>query len=193
MTADTKTQERQITLNMTIARLLEYYPQLEGLLMAQAPAFKKLSNPILRRTVARVTTIRQAATVGGLEPEALLATLQRAAGQAGECEAAARDANADVVILTDEPAWASTLSKRTPIDADALISAGKTPFKIVLENARQLDKGELLEVSVSFAPAPMIPMLEKAGFRHALIRDADERYRLLVATAGEKGGEVRVP
>ena len=37
----------------TIGALLEAYPELEGILVEMAPAFAKLRNPVVRRTVAQ--------------------------------------------------------------------------------------------------------------------------------------------
>ena len=45
-------------------RLLEHCPELEDELLALSPAFAKLKNPILRRTVAKVATLCQAAGTG---------------------------------------------------------------------------------------------------------------------------------
>jgi len=56
-----------ITPDLKIGAFLEAYPELEEVLIAAAPAFAKLRNPLLRQSVARVTTLRQAARVG-VEP-----------------------------------------------------------------------------------------------------------------------------
>ncbi len=172
-----------LTLRTTIARLLEQHPQLEDLLVAQAPAFKRLKHPILRRTVARVATIEQAAQMGGLDPGQLLATLRVAAGQAAAmCDDAAAE---QPQVLAAEPDWAAARPQRRRIDADALLDTGATPFKTVLAEARTLGATELLEVAISFRPTPMLRLLEKAGFRTALVIAGPERYLLLVAPAGD--------
>lgn len=53
-----------ITPKTKVFELLLAYPELEALLIEMAPVFKKLQNPVLRRTIARVTTLQQAAQVG---------------------------------------------------------------------------------------------------------------------------------
>ena len=53
-----------ITPKTKVAELLSTYPELEDVLVDMAPAFKKLKNPVLRRTIARVTSLQQAASVG---------------------------------------------------------------------------------------------------------------------------------
>ncbi len=50
-----------ITPQTKVKELLDAYPELEPVLIDMAPAFKKLRNPVLRRTIARVTSIKQAA------------------------------------------------------------------------------------------------------------------------------------
>jgi Domain of unknown function (DUF1858) len=69
-----------ITPAMKVAELLDSWPELERVLIAQAPAFRRLRNPVLRRTVARVATLEQAAGVGGVPVRELVAALRRAAG-----------------------------------------------------------------------------------------------------------------
>jgi hypothetical protein len=72
-----------ITPATKVADLLESWPDLEDVLIAQAPAFRRLKNPVLRRTVARVATLEQAAGVGGVPVRELVATLRRRRGDRG--------------------------------------------------------------------------------------------------------------
>ena len=64
-----------------VAALLDQYPELEGVLIEMAPRFKKLRNPILRRTVARIASLRQAAAVGGIPVGELVNRLRVEVGQ----------------------------------------------------------------------------------------------------------------
>ena len=43
-----------------IGKLLEDYPELEELLVGLVPKFAALKNPILRKTVAKITSLQQA-------------------------------------------------------------------------------------------------------------------------------------
>src|ERR1043166_2695022 len=67
----------------TVGALLEEYPQLESVLVEMAPAFAKLRNPVVRRTVARVATLEQAARIGGVSLHAMILRLRNRVGQAG--------------------------------------------------------------------------------------------------------------
>ena len=68
-----------ITPDMKVGELLRFYPELEDELVAVAPTFEKLRNPVLRRTVAKVTTLRQAARVGGVTVGEIIGRLRCAA------------------------------------------------------------------------------------------------------------------
>jgi hypothetical protein len=46
-----------ITPATKVADLPDSWPELENVLIAQAPAFRRLRNPVLRRTVGRVATL----------------------------------------------------------------------------------------------------------------------------------------
>ncbi|MBT4095990.1 MAG: DUF1858 domain-containing protein, partial [Nitrospinaceae bacterium] len=52
-----------------VGELLEHYPELEDVLIGMAPPFKKLKNPLLRKSVGKVATLRQAAAVGRISVE----------------------------------------------------------------------------------------------------------------------------
>ena len=46
--------------------LLNAYPELEETLIGIAPPFKKLKNPMLRKSVAKVATLKHISAVGGI-------------------------------------------------------------------------------------------------------------------------------
>jgi len=75
------TEPLPITPETKVAAQPEAYPELEPVLIAAAPAFNKLSNPVLRRTIARVTSLRRAAEVAGLPVRELVVRLRAAAGR----------------------------------------------------------------------------------------------------------------
>ncbi len=70
-----------------VGDLLDAYPEAEAALIAIAPKFKALKNPVLRRTVAKVATLEQAARVADMPVNELVRSLRQALGQdAGEIE-----------------------------------------------------------------------------------------------------------
>ena len=70
-----------ITPETKIYDLLENYPALENKLIEIAPVFSKLKNPVLRRTIAKVTSIKQAALVGNVSLNHLVNELRKEVGQ----------------------------------------------------------------------------------------------------------------
>ncbi len=59
----------KITTETTIHALLEAYPDLKGWLVAYSDDFKKLENPVLYNTVARVADLKAAAAMAGVDTE----------------------------------------------------------------------------------------------------------------------------
>lgn len=166
-----------ITPETKVGELLEAWPELEETLVAIAPAFSKLKNPILRKTVARVATLAQAARVGGVEVRTLVGTLRQAAGLPGEPTAA--EAAAAGEVLEAPPAWHDEAKIAARIDADEILAKGDHPLGAVQGAVATLPKGgELLLVS-SFLPAPLVDAMRKKGFETASWRADDGR----VATA----------
>jgi len=70
-----------ITPKTKVYDLLAAYPELEKLLIDTIPTFSKLRNPVLRNTVAKITTLQQAAPIGNIKTEELINLLRKAVGQ----------------------------------------------------------------------------------------------------------------
>src|SRR5260370_3061337 len=70
----------------TVGALLSAYPALESVLIDIAPAFAKLRNPVVRRTVAKIATLEQVATIGGVDLQGMILKLRAAAGADVQCE-----------------------------------------------------------------------------------------------------------
>jgi len=170
--------EPLITPAMKVAELLETWPALEEVLVAQAPAFERLRNPILRRTVARVATLEQAAGIAGLSARDLVAALRRAAGQPVD-----DDPGAPLQVDRDDeppPGWLDLARVHRVIDADALLAEGAVPLTVVFQAARELGPGDILDVTVSFRPIPLVESLQKQRYRCHLAASAPDRYHLYV-------------
>jgi hypothetical protein len=141
-----------ITPKTKIFDLLEAYPGLEETLIEQAPPFTKLRNPLLRKTIGKVTTLSQAAAVGGLKVETLVNTLRREAGQSD-----LSDFDPDQKIyITQKPKWFSEKRVTHTIDVRDMLHQGEQPVHEVLYTVKKLQKKEILKVIAPFLPAPLI-------------------------------------
>ena len=139
-----------ITPKTKVLQLLEAYPQLESVLIGIVPAFKKLQNPVLRRTVAKVASLQQAAAVGGIRTEELINRLRREVGQDLYAEGAGAAYN------TTKPGWFDAEQIARELDARPLLAAGEQPVNQVMADFAVMAAGTIYKLSAPFLPAPLI-------------------------------------
>jgi len=147
---------KEITLETKIADLLNDYEGMKDILIEINPKFKKLNNPVLRRTVARLAGVKQAAIVGGMDPVDLLNRLRVAVGQEPV------EMTLESKPEADAPDWIQNEAKVT-IDANALLDEEKNPLAEVRKALKEIDKGELVSIVSDFRPEPLIDEFQKAG------------------------------
>jgi hypothetical protein len=143
-----------------IGELLDNFPDLESVLMEMSPAFEKLKNPILRKTVARVATLQQVAVVGGLKVDDIVNRLRKEVGQvAGEEDSAETGYISDIT-----PEWFDTKKITCTLDATPIINSGGSPMNEILRQTNLLKPGEIFEIRTPFIPSPIIDILKTKGF-----------------------------
>ncbi len=149
-----------ITPDTKVADLLKDYPQLEDTLQQFSPAFAALRNPVLRRTVAKVTSLQQAAKVGGVAISDMVNTLRAEVGLSSLL-----DASTD----NDVQSAASLQMPSSPVvatlDVRPIIDSGDQPKDAVLKSAEELRSNESLLLISPFPPIPLIDALRKRGFK----------------------------
>jgi len=167
-------EEQPITPSTKIAALLEHYPELEDLLISIAPPFKRLRNPILRKTVAKVASLRQAAAVARLPVEELVNKLRAAVGQA---PVAAEEVEDPASYFSSQPAWfdpgriVATIDERGGGDPDEMT------LKRVARDVKSLREAEILELITTFLPAPGIDVMRARGFLTWSLEEGPELFR----------------
>ncbi len=155
------TSEKLIEPTTRVAAFLQDHPQLEDELIAFAPPFKKLKNPFLRNSIGKVATLRQAAAVARVPVADLVNHLRALVGQpAFESDAADED------YLTERPDWFDPARIVVTID-EREEDPNQTQMAIVrvVDQAKDLSEGEILELVTTFLPAPGIAVLRRKGFR----------------------------
>ena len=163
-----------ITPKTKIYDLLEAYPELEDILIGAAPEFSKLKNPVLRKTIARVTNISQAAVVGKLNVEDLVNKLRTAAGQ----DSLSRIDDTGSKYITLCPGWFKKESVIASIDIREILNRGEQPVHEVIAAARTLGNSGILEVIAPFIPAPLIDKTLSLGFNHWVDERGETEYRV---------------
>ncbi len=171
-----------ITPDTKVGALLKAYPELEEVLLAYAPAFRKLTNPILRRTVARVATLRRAAGVAGKPVRDLVLTLRRAVGQAVD-DVGEVGGDEDWAPPEQAPAWVTGAEVVEIFDADLLLEAGQSPMGPVLKRARGLAPGQVVRVDASFRPAPLLDKAREVGCSVFAQASSADRFALFVGSS----------
>lgn len=144
-----------------VGALLDKFPELQTVLIQIAPAFEKLQNPILRKTVAKVASLRQIAQVGNVPLSKLISKLRKAAG----VEDIETPVDESESIVTEVPAWFDPAKIVKSFDARTLIDAGENPLLQVMPLIQALKKGEILELVTPFVPAPMIDLMRQKGYQ----------------------------
>jgi TusA-related sulfurtransferase len=158
-----------------VAELLEAHPEAEEILIGMAPQFKALKNPVLRRTVARVATLEQAAKVGGLQVRDLVLKLRHELGVAGDVEILETGGT----ISLEAPPWVS-FDAETNIDGGALLDAGETPIARASAALAEIRPGEVLVISAPFQPAPLIDSLRTKGHDVFAREESDTTWRVWI-------------
>ncbi|MCP4901655.1 MAG: DUF1858 domain-containing protein [bacterium] len=164
-------EKTPITPQLTVAALLKDYPKLEDVLIGLAPPFAKLRNPLLRRSVAKVATLRQAAAAAGLELAPMVNTLRQAAGQ----DPWTNDETAEEQdYWAEQPPWfaedrvVASFDDRHPGDPNVM------SLVPVSKAAKRLHDGEILRLVTSHLPAPGIDQMTAKGYAFWCHRKADD-------------------
>ena len=152
-------QSIDITPSVTVHALLEAYPELEEVLIGIAPPFKKLRNPFLRKSVAKVATLKHISSVGDVPLDELINRIREAVGQPKST-----DSYEDQDYFSEQPNWFSPDKVSLSLDEDKVEDKDRMTLAIILEEARNVKEGEIIELVTSFLPAPGIDILKSKGY-----------------------------
>lgn len=149
---------RAITPDTKIGELLAAYPQIEDVLIGLSPTYQALKNPVLRRTVAKVATLRQVAQVGNIPIGTLISQLRCSVGQEGS------DVDEGDAVAASRPDWARADRIARSFDAREVIQAGGHPMERVMSDLAALDAGAIYELITPFVPVPLVDLARAKGF-----------------------------
>ncbi|HKJ78032.1 MAG TPA: DUF1858 domain-containing protein [Prolixibacteraceae bacterium] len=157
-----------ITPKTKVLHLIESYPQLEDVLIEYAPAFKKLKNPVLRKTVAKIATLQQAASIGNVKVEDLINRLRKEVGQD------VLNATENAAYNTKQPGWFDETKIGNELNASEMLQAGEHPVNQVISDLKKLNPGEIYQLKAPFVPAPIIDKATSLGFKHWVNKKSEE-------------------
>lgn len=161
-----------ITPKTKVMQLIETWPQLEDVLIDYVPAFSKLKNPVLRRTVAKIATLQQAAAVGNVKVEDLINRLRKEVGQDILAE------NESVGYNTIQPSWYEESRLHNQLDAREMLTAGEHPVTQVMADLNQLPPGKMYRLKAPFLPAPLIDKASSISLSHWVRGISEEEFEI---------------
>lgn len=152
---------KSIHANTKIADLLKEHPEALEAIISLSPRFNKLRNPLLRKIMAKRTTIAMASKVGGCSIGDFfdkLAPLGFAIDVTVQAE--------DLESPSHKPLFVEDVDAAHLIELDvrAQLETGKDPFDRIMQAVKQLKDGEVLKIVNTFEPTPLIHLLGKKGF-----------------------------
>ena len=161
--------------------MLRGHPELLDVFVAQAPEFRRLTNPLMRRTFARMATVAQAADVAHMPVQSLLDALNGALGFPIDAEVHPMDqtpssGGAGAPTAETPPDWLGGAPVVAEVDARDMQRQGQDPFFVLMDTARGVALGEVMQLRNTFAPVPLFGVLSTKGFEHYAQRLADDDW-----------------
>ena len=144
----------EIKFNTKVYDLLKNHPELLNVLINLSPRYNKLKNPILKRTITRFASLRQASYLGGLSPEKLINILRAEVGQNP-----ITDDEKTIELSMERPSWAK--EENININATQLLEENKNPFVVMNQVYKKLKIGEVVLLESDFIPSPLIDEMRK--------------------------------
>jgi hypothetical protein len=158
----------EITPTTKVTDLLNSYPEIEETLIGIAPPFKKLENKFLRKSVAKVATIKHIASVGNVPLNELINKLREAVGQSKT-----NDFYEDENYFSGRPGWFSADKISLSINEENLEDKNKMTLVTILQEAKKVKKGEIIELTTTFLPAPGIDRMKTKGYSVWAVKEED--------------------
>lgn len=159
-----------ITPKSKVLQVIETYPHLEEVLISHVPAFKKLKNPVLRKTVAKIATLQQAASIGKIKVEDLINLLRKEVGQ--DLYSGGEESSYN----TSKPEWFNESKIVTEFNAITMLDSGEQPVNQVMADLNSLEKGKIYKLIAPFVTAPLIDKATGIGLEHYVVREKDDLF-----------------
>jgi uncharacterized protein (DUF2249 family) len=138
--------------------------QLVDVFVRQAPHFAKLRNRGMRRVMARLITVEQAARTANIPVDRLVRELNAALGIDGNDRPRPLppESNRRAGEARRHPASASVFD----LDVREDLRSGREPFSRIMSAVANLRDDQLLRLRATFEPVPLFTVLGKRGFVH---------------------------
>lgn len=178
-----------------VADVLRRDERLVEVFAAASPVFERLRNPGLRRVMARLVSVQQAARIAGVDAAALVDRLN-AALAAAPSAAAAADLRPPSKASMPNPADSAVPTPLASVPPERLVDldvrddlrAGREPFSRIMTARQTVPPGGVLRLRAIFEPVPLYAVMQKFGFTHWTERLADDDWRVWFHRPGAEAG-----
>ena len=150
--------------------VIEAYPELEEVIISYVPAFKNLRNPILRRTVGKIATLQQAASVGNVSAGDFINHLRKVVGQD------LMNDTENLEFVTTRPEWFNEMKISQQLDITKMLADGEQPVNQVMEDLKFLKQGKIYKLICPFITAPLIEKASSMDIKHWIDKRGEEEY-----------------
>jgi hypothetical protein len=157
--------------------LFERDERLIDVVASHSPQLAKLRHSPMRRIMARVTTVAQAARLCRMSTDALLRDLNHAIGidTASGVAASTESSDASEEAAVTQSAMPSSLAV-VELDVRDELSKGGEPFSRIMGAVAGLAEREVLHLRAPFEPVPLFAVMQKRGFAHRTEQHAGDDW-----------------
>jgi uncharacterized protein (DUF2249 family) len=150
-----------VTADDRVSDVLARDEALVDVFVRHAPHFARLRSRALRRVMARLVTVAQAARTAHVPVEQLVHDLNAALG-IEPITRAATDQQTTSRPALQRPRGAGQVE----VDVRDDLRSGREPFARIMRAVAALGAGEVLHLRTIFEPVPLVELLAKRGFAH---------------------------
>jgi len=160
----------KVTQNTKISAILKENPAAIDVIADINPNFKKLQNPILRRSLATRVSVRDAAKIGKVPVDTFLKALEDFGFSVDYATENSRSEEVSVM----PPDFSN--KEIVTLDVRPIINEGKDPFGYINKVAKNIKPSQILLIINDFEPIPLIDYLIGKNFIHWMKQDEEGNY-----------------
>lgn len=134
-----------------------------------SPAFERLRSPGMRKVMARLVTVEQAALMAGVDADELVSRLNGRHANADMTERTTTEADQVTAMDTgSKPAALAAIDDERIVLLDVRdeLRAGREPFSLIMGALRKVPEGGALVIRAIFEPVPLYAVMKRQGLEH---------------------------
>jgi uncharacterized protein (DUF2249 family) len=162
----------RIDSNTKISKILKAKPEAIDIIADINTNFRKLQNPILRRSLAARVSVSDAARIGKVDVNTFLKALENIGFKVDFYQ----ENNADTQKKNSNIPPDFSNKEIVTLDVRPIIAEGKDPFGHINKVAKKIKPQQVLLIINDFEPIPLVEFLVSKNFIHWLTQDDEGNY-----------------